>query len=768
MDDLTFQPTLQPIVMAIVFALALLMLLVGPSFSKLTGSRRLALSLIRLGVIGMAFLALLRPGCVQKIEKSQAAVVLFLLDSTRSMELPHIADNSTRWGTLTEMIEANQSKFAKLAENKIDVRFFSFDNQVQQLLIEDGIVQLPDAPEGGETDIGTAIYETSVDVRDERLLSVFVVTDGVQNVVDPDVDINQAAEALADMEVPLVGVQLGSAADTGQFADIAITNFAEQLVVNKKSDLIARTTVVSRGFSNQDVTLELVVTDSAGQEAVVAREIYRPSNSYEEANIDLKYIPNEPGEFRIKVRAIPMAGERAVRNNELDGFLTVRDKGMSVLVLNGGIGNEQKFLRNSLSVIDFVNMDFRPIYTYQSARNDWPITEYEAEFRDLAKYDVVILCNVDSRALHGRDKNGVMHAGTLEALADLVRSGKGLLMLGGTHSFGAGLYQETPLADILPIVMAKTERQEYGQDVRKDLHINTPFKVAPTQDHFLTGISANESPRKAWDALPPLLGANRIKVKDTAKVYLQSADEAKRPILASANVGGRVLVFAGDSSWRWKRYKFSEEYDQFWRQIVLWLAGWDARNDESVSIELPKRRFSPKALVDFDVTVKTISGEAVEGVAFDAALIKPNGESQLITINQSGERYQSQLPTEALADAGLYRIKVAASRNGTAIGDSEREFVVMDRDKEKANPVANAEQLRKLASQTSEFGGKAIGPENVSAILDDYIENPPMTKIEVPLKWRLGETFPSAAAFLGIFVLLLGVEWFLRKKWGLV
>ena len=92
----------------------------------------------------------------------------------------------------------------------------------------------------------------------------------------------------------------------------------------------------------------------------------------------------------------------------------------------------------------------------------------------------------------------------------------------------------------------------------------------------------------------------------------------------------------------------------------------------------------------------------------------------------------------------------------------------MDRDKEKSNPMANPELMKKLASQTCEFGGQAIGPENVAEILDGYIENPPMTKIEIPLKWRFGESLWSAFIFLCAFVALLAVEWLLRKKWGLV
>ena len=116
----------------------------------------------------------------------------------------------------------------------------------------------------------------------------------------------------------------------------------------------------------------------------------------------------------------------------------------------------------------------------------------------------------------------------------------------------------------------------------------------------------------------------------------------------------------------------------------------------------------------------------------------------------------------------MYRIKVVGSREGVPIGESVREFVVMDRDKEKSNPVANPEQMARLANQTKNHGGRALRPTEVPELFDELIENPPVTKIEIPLKWRLGESFPDAAGFLIAFVAILTVEWFLRKKWGLV
>ena len=454
------------------------MLLVGPSFVELTRSRRITLTGLRLGVILLVFLAMLRPGCVEKIEKNQAAILLFLLDSSRSMELPHVADDSSRWGAMVDMIRENEGRIAKLAENKIDAKFYTFDNRQQLLSVEEGVVSLPEKPEGVETDIGSALYQTIIDARDQRLLAVVMATDGNQNALEPEVEISQAAEALEDMEVPLLAVQLGLAGDSGQLADVAITNFPEQLVVNKKNDLIAKATMVTRGYVNQDIKVELVVSDSAGKEQTVATEVFRPTNPFEETNVELKYRPTEPGEFRIKVRAVPMPDEKAVRNNELDGFLTVRDQGMRVLFVNGALGNEQRFLRYSLPALDFVDMDFVPIYPSENARRQWPLKRLEAEFRDPKKYDVFILCNVDATSLS---------SASWDALAEAVGGGKGLLMLGGTHSFGAGQYFKTALADLLPIKMDTRERQEFDQDIRRELHINSPFKLKPIRNDFFSG-----------------------------------------------------------------------------------------------------------------------------------------------------------------------------------------------------------------------------------------------------------------------------------------
>jgi uncharacterized membrane protein len=762
MDSISFQPVISPIALAILLTIAVGLLWIRPAFASATPGRTRVLSAIRFCTLLLLGLGLVRPGCVQKTERHQAAVLMFLIDATRSMEHPHLEDQSTRWSAAIGLLKENESRFEQLENKKIDVKAFTFDRQTNPIeWTEDGFA-LPAEPTGSETDIGSAIYDVSLEARDQRLLGVILASDGVQNTLDPPIELTRATEVLRDLEVPLYGLPFGLPGDAGQLADVSVKNLAEQHIVNVKNDLSVRAGIVVRGYPNQDIPVELWLIDAAGNEERVATEIIRPDASYDEINVELKYRPTEPGEYRLKVRAVSMPGEVATRNNELDAFLTVNDKGMRVLYVVGDLGFEQSFLRRALAVNDFIQLDFKPIYA--NTRDAWPDTSLEKAFRD-PTYDVFILGDLDSRALY--DKR--THAQSLNALVQSVESGKGLLMLGGPHSFGAGLYQRTPLADVLPIKMDATESQDFGKPVRRDLHINREIKIKPTKDHYLTRLTSADG-ANLWSELPELPGANRfVGVKDNAEVLLATT-EGNNPLLVTANVGGRVAAFAGDQTWRWRMAGFGDGYEQFWRQVVLWLAFWDARTDQSVNIELPQRRFSAGASIKFGVTVQSIGTDSsdIGDTVAQAQLVKPDGSTEVVAITPTSDGFRGTIESESTSAPGLYRLEAAASREDQTLGMAQREFVVMDRDREKSNPAANPDLIIRLANETKEFGGAAIEPERLSELLDELIANPPMTKIEVPTTWRLGETFNDAAAFLCVFVAMLGIEWWLRKKWGMV
>ncbi len=759
MDRWTVQPIISPTILAIIAGILALMLLVGPSFAKLSYSRRMSLSLLRLGLILLALTAMLRPGCVQQIQRSQSAVMLVLLDFTRSMELPHRADNSTRWAAMAEMLEENQSLFQELREHQIDVRFFGFDNQVFEL--DSNQQLLPAAPPGGETDIGSAIFKTSQEVRNERLIGVLVASDGVQNALDPEVELSQSAEILNAMQVPLYAIAFGLPGDTGQVADVAVKSFPEQHRIAAKNELTAEATIVARGFANTPITMQLIVTDRSGQEQVVDSKPYTPTRSYEEAVVRLSYVPPEPGQFRMKVRAVPQPGEVATRNNELPSFLNVEEGGLRVLYVEGNIGWEQSFLHQTIpAAAQGIELVFVPIYPDQRNRKTWPVTGQVSEYLADPTFDVIIIGDLDASALYDPQRP----TKNLELIQQAVDRGTGLMMLGGYHSFGPGGYGSTPLADLLPVEMATNERQDFPPaEIRKDLHIQYDIKLVPAKEHYITRISDSESSRKAWSEMPALHGANILVPKANAEVLLKS--ESGDPILIAGRVGGRVLALAGDTTWRWVMYGQEEQYKRFWRQIVLWLAAQDEREKNSVWIDLPQRRFQPNSFVTFNCMASDSIGALITDAQFIANLVKPDNTTAPISIDPVSNR--GEIDREILSDPGLYKIQLSGSRNGTKIGDSTFEFILFDRDKEKAVPAADPELMARLADQTDKNGGRVVLPEDLGQLLKKLRDNPP-EKIEVPLLWRLGETTADASGFLLAFVALLATEWMLRKKWGLV
>ena len=102
------------------------------------------------------------------------------------------------------------------------------------------------------------------------------------------------------------------------------------------------------------------------------------------------------------------------------------------------------------------------------------------------------------------------------------------------------------------------------------------------------------------------------------------------------------------------------------------------------------------------------------------------------------------------------------------MGTCTTNFEVLDQDLELSNPAADPDQMARLANLTRDSGGQVVAPERLGELLAQLKQNPPKIVDEVLTRWQLGDTPQSAWAVLGCLTLLLGIEWFLRKRWGLV
>lgn len=198
--------------------------------------------------------------------------------------------------------------------------------------------------------------------------------------------------------------------------------------------------------------------------------------------------------------------------------------------------------------------------TYQPshiAANDFPV---DAEA--LAAFDVVILSDIGANTLLLPDRTAIRSERTpnrLSLIADFVREGGGLLMVGGYLTFqgihAKGNYKDTPVEDVLPIVLQATDdRSEQPQGVFPDIE---------RPDHpIVSGLSE-------W---PHFLGYNKSTIKPDADLVARLGEH---PFIAARSVGkGRSAIFSSDCGPHWGPPEFVgwHGYPRLWVNLATWLA----------------------------------------------------------------------------------------------------------------------------------------------------------------------------------------------------
>jgi len=180
----------------------------------------------------------------------------------------------------------------------------------------------------------------------------------------------------------------------------------------------------------------------------------------------------------------------------------------------------------------------------------------------LRRWDVILIGDVGADnflLLPEMVEDGVRCPNLPRLLADYVRQGGGLGMIGGYMSFtgrdGKGRWGETALADVLPVRMQPwDDRVEIpeGADLR--------YRGG---DPILAGLP------EQW---PYVLGYNRVSAREGAQVLL---DYGGDPILTVWHCGaGRALACATDCTPHWAPAAMTgwEHFPALWDRLAHWLA----------------------------------------------------------------------------------------------------------------------------------------------------------------------------------------------------
>jgi hypothetical protein len=742
------------VVMAVLVAI---LFLIGISRSHTTPGRRATLLALRVAILALFAFALLRPSLVLTTTKKQSATLVVLADRSRSMMVADSFNNKSRWDALKATLTDALPGFAELAEeNEVKLALYTFDAEVQSHEFDpkqsDAKIDLGAKAEGTQTAIGAALEEVLRRESGKRLAGVLLLSDGAQRAYAPrDLPPQTPARRLADLGYPLYTFAFGQSRALGQARDVALVDLVANQTVFVKNELVVLGSVRIDGYPGLNVPVQLLWENPQHKMNEVAVESVSVKRSGEALPVELSYVPEVPGEYKVTLRAAKQAGELVTTNNELSTFVTVKSGGLNVLYLEGALRVEQKFIRRALDASPDIKVD----YVRLESRSPTDRASLMDRFQR-GKYDVYLLGDVDA-AQFSKDE--------LQALATTVREGAGLLMLGGFHTFGPGGYAETPLANLLPVRMDALERQRFDEAIRPDVHLSGKLQMRPAKPlgmrHFVMSLARGPENLAAWQALPPLEGANRFgPLKPNAQVLAETSDG--KPLLVAAEAGGRVMAFAGDSTWHWWLNGHEAALKRFWRQLILWLAHKDDVAEGNVWIQLAQRRFAPGARVDFNVGAQSAQGDLERSAIFEAEVVSPSGTRQPVRLTSLGEQTGgSFLETR---EPGDYTIEVSAMKDGAKLGTARARFLVFEQDLELDNAAADPTLMASLAKITATAGGKSLAPEELPVLINTIMQRPIELEMETQVKQTPWDTWP----FFLLFVGLMSVEWFLRKKWGLV
>ncbi len=391
------------------------------------------------------------------------------------------------------------------------------------------------------------------------------------------------------------------------------------------------------------------------------------------------------------------------------------------------------------------------------------------------------------------------------------KKGVGLLCLGGEASFAgtpgrplADGWKGSALERLLPINL-----NSFPPGSQQVLNDSSMFQTIPTAvglgSYFMKVGDTPEETRALWDKLNTpqgklvsrMRGVSQFgKPLDNATVYAYGssredlvsvakvAPEAEPPFLIvghAVGVGGRgrVLAFAGSDSYFWEVAGLRKDkeglrvHHRFWKQVVLWLAHQEL--DEGAAFARPKfRDLQVKGAQTIRVGLRQPGGADAVDPQFEVKVIAP-GEKEETVQNRTpvsdpegGFRlvYDPTLP-------GEYVVKVVAKGKDGKGGDVKGEavagfFASPEVSEEMLRTAADFDFLQKLAAAG---GGKSFRLEDLPQYLKDLKAQPLDSVKPKPRflpEWRRDKSKGFLPAWLVLFVTLVGVEWGLRRLWGMV
>ena len=689
---------------------------------KLGSLRAMGLSVLRLLALSLLISFALNPSVTRKEEHKVSAAVAVILDTSGSMGLSGAGGKESRLDEARAVLLDREGALLKSLSEQFDVKIYALGASLASL--ERG--ELANVKAGGKRG---DLTEALKGLRGKNALAL-LLSDGEVTWEDD-----------GSTDLPVLSLPAG---DPLTYRDLLIKAVKSPAIAFRGREVVIDVTV--KGYGYPGLTLPVLLKE--GNRLITARNV-RLDGSPSETTVSLPFTLEEVGQRHLSVSIPSQVGESLVTNNGVDLSLKVIKDKIRILMASGSPSMSYRFIRTALKNDPSVDLLSFVILRTPSDIINVPLQEQslipfpvETLFtKELKTFDLVIFDNLASHLY--------LNPNYYDSIRDFVREGGGFAMIGGPHLLDGGKYVGTSMADILPIRL--TGKDDYRRNPPSGVTLSRAGK-----GHPITRFSSAES--GLWREMPDLDGMNLLTPKSSATVLLEGSDGDTAPILTVGGYGkGRILVLATDYSWKWYMGMVAKEkgnwvYLRLVERMIRWLTK-DPSLDP-VQITLPEKMGG----IGEDIEIRIKAGE-------DGASSDIKGGVSLSVFAPDGKKIAARL--KAAGQPGEYLGSFVPEKNGSHTvrvethSGSLEESILVTGALEDQDAVPDHDRLRKVSAST---GGKFLSSR------DDLLQEIKSYAGKVNTRF-VQERRLSVWNSLWLLILIaacLCVEWYYRRRWGLV
>lgn len=236
--------------------------------------------------------------------------------------------------------------------------------------------------------------------------------------------------------------------------------------------------------------------------------------------------------------------------------------------------------------------------------------------------------------------------------------------------------------------------------------------------------------------------------------------QTSRPmLLLSQNQQYRSGVITGEGIWRWRMMNYSlagnqDAFNELFNKVFQFLSLKEQRQSLRV---YHKSGFPEFERLQMDAEVYNRNYELVNEPELEIVISDNQGRKYPFTFSRSGDAYRLDA---GRLEAGNYSWQ-ASVRVGEETFTSAGQFSVTRVELESLDLVADHSLLAGMAGQS---GGKVYRPDQLDLLKNDILSNPDIKPVLYTRK-RINELV-NLPWLLAAVIVLLGTEWFIRKRLG--